>query len=110
MLKLSFRKRLGNFQLEIDHTIMEKVTAFLGPSGSGKSTLLNCISGILNPDDGELLFSDQTLYSSQQKRCLPPEKAPFRVCLSRRISFSAPDGSTKHFLRSSSPTRWWDAD
>ena len=37
MLKLSFRKRLGNFQLEIDHTITEKVTAFLGPSGSGKS-------------------------------------------------------------------------
>ena len=77
MLKLSFRKRLGDFQLEIDHTITEKVTAFLGPSGSGKSTLLNCISGILHPDDGELLFADETLYSSQQKRCLPPEKRHF---------------------------------
>ena len=77
MLKLSFRKRLGDFQLEIDHTITEKVTAFLGPSGSGKSTLLNCISGILNPDDGELLFADQTLYSSQQKKCLAPEKRRF---------------------------------
>ena len=77
MLKLSFRKRLGDFQLEIDHTITEKVTAFLGPSGSGKSTLLNCVSGILNPDEGELLFSGQTLYSSQQKRCLPPEKRHF---------------------------------
>ena len=77
MLKLSFRKRLGNFQLEIDHTVTEKVTAFLGPSGSGKSTLLNCISGILNPDDGELLFSGQTLYSSQEKECLPPEKRQF---------------------------------
>ena len=77
MLELSFRKRLGNFQLEIDHTITEKVTAFLGPSGSGKSTLLNCISGILHPDEGELLFSGQTLYSSQQKKCLPPEKRHF---------------------------------
>ena len=77
MLKLSFRKRLGNFRLEIDHTITEKVTAFLGPSGSGKSTLLNCISGILHPDEGELLFSGQTLYSSQQKKCLPPEKRHF---------------------------------
>ena len=77
MLKLSFRKRLGNFQLEIDHTITEKVTAFLGPSGSGKSTLLNCISGILHPDEGKLLFSDQTLYSSQHKKCLPPEKRHF---------------------------------
>ncbi|MCE2395277.1 molybdenum ABC transporter ATP-binding protein [Candidatus Poribacteria bacterium] len=77
MLQLSFRKRLGDFQLEIDHTITEKVTAFLGPSGSGKSTLLNCISGILHPDEGELLFAGQTLYSSQQKRCLPPEKRHF---------------------------------
>ena len=77
MLELSFRKRLGNFQLEIDHTITEKVTAFLGPSGSGKSTLLNCISGILHPDEGELLFSGQTLYSSQDKKCLPPEKRHF---------------------------------
>ena len=77
MLKLNFRKRLGDFQLEIAHTITQKVTAFLGPSGSGKSTLLNCVSGILNPDDGELLFADETLYSSQQKRCLPPEKRHF---------------------------------
>ncbi len=77
MLKLSFRKRLGSFLLEIDHTVTEKVTAFLGPSGSGKSTLLNCISGILNPDDGELLFSGQTLYSAPQKKCLPPEKRQF---------------------------------
>ncbi len=77
MLKLKFRKRLGNFQIEIDHTITEKVTAFLGPSGSGKSTLLNCISGILHPDEGELLFSGQTLYSSYHKKCLPPEKRHF---------------------------------
>ncbi len=77
MLKLSFRKRLGDFQLEIDHTVTEKVTAFLGPSGSGKSTLLNCISGILNPDEGELLFSGQTLYSSFQKKRVPPEKRDF---------------------------------
>ena len=77
MLKLNFRKQLGNFQLDIDHTITEKVTAFLGPSGSGKSTLLNCISGILHPDEGELLFSGQTLYSSLQKRCVPSEKRHF---------------------------------
>ena len=37
MLKLSFRKQLGNFQLEIDHTITEKVTAFLGPSEAVKA-------------------------------------------------------------------------
>ncbi|MCZ6681471.1 MAG: molybdenum ABC transporter ATP-binding protein [Candidatus Poribacteria bacterium] len=77
MLTLSFRKQLGSFQLEVDHVITEKVTAFLGPSGSGKSTLLNCISGILHPDKGEIIFVGQTLYSSQSKKRLPPEKRRF---------------------------------
>ena len=77
MLKLSFRKHLGSFQLEVDHIITEKVTAFLGPSGSGKSTLLNCVSGILNPDEGEIIFFGQTFYSSQGKVRLPPEKRRF---------------------------------
>ncbi|MBI1923394.1 molybdenum ABC transporter ATP-binding protein [Candidatus Poribacteria bacterium] len=77
MLKLHFRKQLGHFQLEVDHTITEKVTAFLGTSGSGKTTLLNCISGILHPDEGEILFSGQTLYSSKDKVRLAPEKRRF---------------------------------
>ena len=30
--------------------------AIMGPSGSGKSTLLHCMSGVLVPDQGEVLF------------------------------------------------------
>ena len=30
--------------------------AIMGPSGSGKSTLLHCMSGVLVPDHGEVLF------------------------------------------------------
>lgn len=30
--------------------------AIMGPSGSGKSTLLHCMSGVLVPDDGQVLF------------------------------------------------------
>lgn len=77
MLKLSFRKQLGNFKLEVDHTITKKVSAFFGASGSGKSTLLNCISGIMHPDEGELSFNGQMLYASKQKVQLPPEKRGF---------------------------------
>ena len=33
--------------------------AILGPSGSGKSTLLHCMSGVLVPDQGEVLFDGQ---------------------------------------------------
>ena len=33
--------------------------AIMGPSGSGKSTLLHCMSGVLVPDHGEVLFDGQ---------------------------------------------------
>ena len=77
MLKLGFHKRLGDFHLEIDHAVTQKVTAALGVSGSGKSTLLNCISGILHPDKGVISFFGQTLYSSREGIRLPPEKRRF---------------------------------
>ena len=31
--------------------------AIMGPSGSGKSTLLHCLSGVLVPNDGRVLFA-----------------------------------------------------
>lgn len=35
-----------------------ETVAVMGPSGSGKSTLLHCMSGVLLPDNGEVLFGD----------------------------------------------------
>jgi osmoprotectant transport system ATP-binding protein len=35
-----------------------KTTVLIGPSGTGKSTLLRLITGLLQPDTGELLFDD----------------------------------------------------
>ena len=33
----------------------------MGPSGSGKSTLLHCLSGVLVPNDGHVLFAGEDL-------------------------------------------------
>ncbi len=39
--------------------------SIVGPSGSGKSTLLSMISGLLNPEEGEILFNGASIEKSQ---------------------------------------------
>lgn len=45
-----------------------KIVGILGPNGSGKSTLLKLVSGILKPNDGEILINGKALsfYSSKE--------------------------------------------
>ncbi|MEU3625012.1 macrolide ABC transporter ATP-binding protein [Amycolatopsis coloradensis] len=38
-----------------------EIVAVMGPSGSGKSTLLHCLSGIVRPDRGQVLFRGRAL-------------------------------------------------
>lgn len=38
-----------------------KITAFIGPNGSGKSTVFNCISGITEADEGEIIFDGKNI-------------------------------------------------
>jgi len=47
------------------HIAANKVTAFIGPSGCGKSTLLSIFSGLLKPDEGEILIDGIPLPDSK---------------------------------------------
>lgn len=38
-----------------------RITALIGPNGAGKSTLINCITGVLVPSSGSILFASKNI-------------------------------------------------
>ena len=46
----------------IDFTVQRgEVVALLGTNGAGKSTILRCVSGLLKPDAGEILYNGRNI-------------------------------------------------
>lgn len=41
-----------------------EITAIIGPNGSGKTTMINLISGLLFPDNGEIICDDKIMYKN----------------------------------------------
>jgi molybdate transport system ATP-binding protein len=74
MLECHIKKKLGSFTLDADLTANDGVTALLGASGSGKSMILKCIAGIVKPDSGLIRLNGVTLFDSENKINLPPQK------------------------------------
>lgn len=77
MLDLKIRKTFAGFTLDCEARFDDGVTAIFGPSGSGKSTLLNSVAGLVRPDEGEIRFRCESLYSSNEGVYVPPEKRRF---------------------------------
>ena len=74
-LEVNIQKRLGDFTLNVSFRTEDGgVTGLLGASGCGKSVALRCIAGILRPDAGRIVLNGRTLFDSEQRICLAPQK------------------------------------
>lgn len=73
-LYLDIEKRLGNFHMKIRLEAEDETVALLGASGSGKSLTLRCIAGIERPDRGKIVIDGMTVFDSEKKIDLPPQK------------------------------------
>jgi putative phosphonate transport system ATP-binding protein len=51
-----------------------EVMGIVGESGSGKSTLLNCLAGLLEPDEGEVVFDTRAEGPRDVLRMSEPER------------------------------------
>jgi branched-chain amino acid transport system ATP-binding protein len=47
---------------DVDFSVGEgEIVGMIGPNGAGKTTFLNCITGVILPDTGEVVFRDRTI-------------------------------------------------
>jgi len=59
------RPAVNNVNLEINSG---ELVAFLGPSGCGKTTILKMITGLFQPDSGDIVLDNQTLLTTSTEK------------------------------------------
>ncbi len=73
-LTVDIEKTLGDFRLRVAFTAENGLLSLLGASGCGKSMTLKCIAGIERPDAGRIVLNGETLFDSEKRVDLPPQK------------------------------------
>ena len=71
MLKCNIKKTYENFNLDVSLDITGGINSLFGPSGCGKSLTLRCISGLIEPDEGEVTVNNQTFFNKEKRINLP---------------------------------------
>ncbi len=74
MFEINIKHTQGAFKLNLDICFESGAVGVFGDSGAGKTTFLNCLSGMVRPDFGRIVFGDDLLFDSKKEKCLPPEE------------------------------------
>lgn len=93
------KKQLDRFALDVEYQFPQGVLVVQGESGSGKSTLLNCISGLLQPDDGYVQIGQRLLYSKQEQVNVPVQQRNIGYVFQKLCAVSQYDCRKKYFVR-----------
>ena len=84
-----------NFSVERD-----TIRAVIGPNGAGKSTFFNCLTGVLRPTTGRILFNGETISG------LSPDKISQRgIARSYQITNILPNATTLENVRIAAQSR-----
>ncbi|NMW21957.1 MAG: molybdenum ABC transporter ATP-binding protein [Chlorobiaceae bacterium] len=86
-LHLDLEKKLGVFFIQVNAEVSGERIGIFGDSGSGKSTLVNFISGLLQPDKGEIILDGECLFSSQKGINISPEHRRVAIVFQRPMLF-----------------------
>lgn len=73
-VKVKIKKRLGNFQLNVQIESQDNRIGVLGASGCGKSMTLKCIAGIETPDQGSIVVNEKVLFDQRLKINQKPQR------------------------------------
>jgi branched-chain amino acid transport system ATP-binding protein len=77
-----------------------EIRAIIGPNGAGKSTFFNCLTGVIRPSGGRILFQDQNVAG------LPPHAISRRgIARSYQITNILPNASTLENVRIAAQSR-----
>lgn len=76
-LEAEIRKKLKNFELNMNFTAGGGCLGILGPSGCGKSMTLRAIAGVMTPDDGRIVLRrgnrEKVLYDRRKRKNERPQ-------------------------------------
>jgi molybdate transport system ATP-binding protein len=65
----------GPIELDVFfETEQGKLVALYGASGAGKTTILRMLAGLTSPENGEIIFENETWLDTKRKFNLPPQK------------------------------------
>jgi len=86
-LRIDAEKIQGDFLLRLKTEVSGERIGIFGQSGSGKSTLVHLISGLLQPDRGEIFLNDECLFSTEKGVNLSPERRRIAIVFQQAMLF-----------------------